>query len=631
MYAKRESKRLRQFRYVKRFTGASPPFTGLFGLLSYHSFPPTLIFLILHPMEKSKRPPKGPGLSSLLKPYRGLITLLAFLALLGNGLNLVIPKIIAAAIDAFVDSKLDRQHILVEFLGVASAVFVLGYLQSIVQTYASEKVARDLRARLAEKISRQSFEFLQKTNPSTLLTNLTADVDSIKMFISQAIVSIASSLVIIIGASALLLSINWKLGLIVMAIIPIIGITFFVVLRKVRALFLKAREVIDWLNKVINESILGAAIIRVINSQQLEYNKFLDANKKALGLGLNILRLFASLIPVIIFTANMATLAILAMGGHFVITGAMSLGNLTAFNNYLAMLIFPILVIGFMSNVIAQASASYARISGVLNAPDPVETGTLTNTLEGEIAVKEVSMIYKDKTVLKDISFTVPAGSRTAIIGPTAAGKTQLLNLLTALTRPNTGSIEYDGHPIADYKKDAFHKQVGFVFQDSIMFNMSIRENIAFNETVTEEDLQKAIATAELHDFIDSLPDKLETVVSERGTSLSGGQKQRIMLARALAINPRVLLLDDFTARVDTSTEQKILENVRRNYPGITLLSVTQKIASIEDYQQIILLMEGEIIASGTHQELMQTCPEYVQIYQSQRSTSHYEQHELQS
>jgi ATP-binding cassette subfamily B protein len=163
------------------------------------------------------------------------------------------------------------------------------------------------------------------------------------------------------------------------------------------------------------------------------------------------------------------------------------------------------------------------------------------------------------------------------------------------------------------------------------MFNMSIRENIAFSDIVTDESLAKAIETAELRDFIDSLPDKLNTVIAERGTSLSGGQKQRIMLARALAIQPRILLLDDFTARVDSRTEQKILANVRRNYPGITLLSVTQKIAAIEDYDQIILLMESEMIASGTHQHLMTTCPEYVQIYQSQRSTSHYEQHELQS
>jgi ATP-binding cassette subfamily B protein len=160
---------------------------------------------------------------------------------------------------------------------------------------------------------------------------------------------------------------------------------------------------------------------------------------------------------------------------------------------------------------------------------------------------------------------------------------------------------------------------------------MSIRENIAFSDTVTDASLEKAIATAELKDFIDSLPEGLNTIVSERGSSLSGGQKQRIMLARALAINPRILLLDDFTARVDNNTEQKILENVSKNYPGITLLSVTQKIAAVEQYEQILLLMEGEMIALGTHEELMQTCPEYVQIYNSQRSTSHYEQHELQS
>jgi ATP-binding cassette subfamily B protein len=219
----------------------------------------------------------------------------------------------------------------------------------------------------------------------------------------------------------------------------------------------------------------------------------------------------------------------------------------------------------------------------------------------------------------------VKAGSRTAVIGPTAAGKTQLLYVLTSLIKPTSGTVEYDGHPIAEYRKETLHRQIGFVFQDSIIFNLTLRENIAFSTTVTDQDLEKAISTAELNDFIDTLPQKLDTVVSERGTSLSGGQKQRIMLARALALNPRILLLDDFTARVDTTTEQKILQNVRQNYPGITLLSVTQKIAAVEDYDQIILLMEGEVLALGTHKELMETSPEYVQIYDSQRSTSHYE------
>jgi ATP-binding cassette, subfamily B, bacterial len=309
----------------------------------------------------------------------------------------------------------------------------------------------------------------------------------------------------------------------------------------------------------------------------------------------------------------------------------MTLGNFAAFNSYLSMLIFPILTIGFMSNLIAQAQASYGRISAVLRAPDPIEKGTLVKELDGDIALQDVTVSFSGKYALKEVSFHVKAGSKTAVIGPTAAGKTQLLYLLTNLNRPDSGTITFDGQPVEDYKKADFHRQVGFVFQDSIIFNLSIRENIAFSDTVTDASLEKAIATAELKDFIDALPEKLNSVVSERGTSLSGGQKQRIMLARALAIEPHILLLDDFTARVDTQTEQKILANVRKNYPGITLLSVTQKIAAIEDYDQIILLMEGELIASGTHPELLQTCPEYVQIYQSQRSTSHYEQPELQS
>ena len=234
-------------------------------------------------------------------------------------------------------------------------------------------------------------------------------------------------------------------------------------------------------------------------------------------------------------------------------------------------------------------------------------------------------MIYGQKPALKDISFSVKPGSTLAIIGPTAAGKTQLLYLLTGLIKANEGSVEFDSKNIDSFNKETFYRHVGFVFQDSIIFNMSIRENIAFSDQVTDDSLAKAIATAELKDFIDALPDKLDTIVSERGTSLSGGQKQRIMLARALAINPSILLLDDFTARVDTNTEVKILNNVQQNYPGITLISVTQKIASVEHFDQVIVLMEGEIVATGTHTELMQSSPEYVQIYNSQQSTSNYE------
>ena len=566
-----------------------------------------------------------PSIFGLLKPYSGLVTILILMALLGSAINMLIPKIIAHGIDTFSANKFNQGSVILQFLLAAISIFVFTFLQNIIQTYASERVGKDIRTQLSDKISRQSYTFVLKSNPSKLLTNLTSDIDSIKMFVSMAFVTIISSVFVIAGTSILLILINWKLALAVISIVPVIGGAFFFVLRKVRVLFKRGREIIDSLNKIINESIMGSALIRVLNSQQPETMRFLESNLESRNIGLSILRLFATLIPVIMFVSNLAVVTILALGGHFVVMGTMSLGNFAAFNSYLLLLIFPILMIGFMSNIIAQASASYARINQVLDAPAEKEEGIIDSNIRGDISLKNVSLFYGDKPILKNISFTIKAGSKTAIIGPTAAGKSQLLYLLINLISPGSGSIEFDGIPMDKFTKEVFHSQIGFVFQDSVIFNMSLRENIAFNDKVTNESLEKAIDTAELHDFIESLPQKLDTIVSERGTSLSGGQKQRIMLARALAINPKILLLDDFTSRVDKKTENKILCNLASNYPNLTLISVTQKIAPVRHFEQIILLMEGEVIATGTHKELKESSPEYIQIYSSQRSTHHYE------
>jgi ATP-binding cassette subfamily B protein len=573
------------------------------------------------------RPPRPPsaGLMKLLKPYRSLLVLLVLLTVLGNALNLVVPKLISNAIDSYTQGHFVLQTIVLQFVVVAAFVFLFAYAQSAVQTWAAERVGKDLRTRLAAKISVQSFAWVEKLTPAKLLTNLTSDVDAVKLFVSQAIASIVSSLLLIFGASALLLWINWRLALAILGVVPFIFITFQLVLRKVRSLFKKAQEAIDWLNRVINESILGASLIRLLNTQQVEAQKFLQANAEARDIGLSILRLFASLIPAITLATNIATVIILMLGGHYVIAGSMSLGDFTAFNSYLAILIFPIILIGFMSNVIGQASASYLRIGMILATPEEEKGGRVVTELRGDIQFDDVSLSFGDKEVLKHVSFEIPAGTKTAIIGPTAAGKTQLLYLLIGLLKPSSGVVRYDGEPIDSYDKESLHRHVGFVFQDSVIFNLTLRENIAFSTAAEEQDIEKAISTAELDNFIGNLPEGLETTVSERGTSLSGGQKQRVMLARALALNPRVLLLDDFTARVDATTERAILDNVHRNYPGITLVSVTQKIASVADYDQIILLMEGEVLATGTHSELMKTSTEYVQLYDSQRSTSHYE------
>jgi len=344
-------------------------------------------------MQKNNKTNTGnPGVFSLLKPYKGMILMLVIFALAGNMVNLLLPMLIANAIDDYSNGHFALRTIVYQFAGASLIIFVFTYLQSILQTIASERVARKVRTDLAAKISRQSYTWIQESNPSKLLTNLTSDIDSIKMFVAQAVVSIASSVFVIIGACILLFTTDWQLALAVITIIPVIGGAFFMIMRNVRPLFKKSREVIDWLNKVINESILGAAIIRVINSQHLEYQKFLEANTDARKLGLSILRLFATLIPIINFTANMAILTVLALGGHFVMTGDLTLGGLAAFNSYIVILIFPIIIIGFMSNIIAQASASWSRISLVLNSPDSEERGRLTEPLKGNIELNNITV-----------------------------------------------------------------------------------------------------------------------------------------------------------------------------------------------------------------------------------------------
>ena len=550
--------------------------------------------------------------------------MLAF-ALLSNVINLILPKIISKTIDGLSKGEIDFKLIAILFLGASFLISVFTLLQNVVQTYTAEKVAKDTRNKLSDKILRQSFAYIQQANPSKLLTNLTSDIDSVKQFVSQAVVSIISSIFVIIGVIILLFSINWQLTTAILIIIPAISGAFYFTMRKAKPKFKKSREAIDNLNLVINESILGSMLIRIMNAQQKEYNKFINSNIEARNIGLSIVALFSTLIPIISFIADASILITVLLGGHFVISDSMTLGDFAAFNSYLSILFFPIMVIGFMSNIISQASVSYKRVKDVLEAPETVEEGKITGEITGNIEVDNVSVIYNGKPALKDISFSVNAGSRIAVIGPTAAGKSQLLYALTGLITPNFGTIKFDDNEVNQYNAETFHSQVGFVFQDSIIFNVSIRENIAFSNQVTEESLEKAIDTAELRDFVNNLPNKLDTMASERGTSLSGGQKQRIMLARALALNPKVLLLDDFTARVDNKTEKKILKNIEDNYPGITLISISQKVSSIKDFDQIVLIMEGEMIAKGTHQELINNCTEYIQIYNSQKSTQFYE------
>lgn len=532
------------------------------------------------------------------------------------------PRVNSRAIDALRDQTYNRDDFLLLFGGMATLILVLGLLQIVISSITAEKLAAELRRQIVEKISRQTFTYVNNVSTAKLLTNLTADVDSVKNFINQGLVIAFAAVVQLIGSGILLLSINWQLAIPILLTIPVLGFAFGAIFSSIGKYFVQAQSVIDKLNRVINESIVGSALIRVLNARKFETQKFQVVNTEAQEIGIKIVTGFASLIPIINVVVSASFLIVLGYGGVQVIDATLSAGDFAAFFSYIFIFISPIILIGFLASEVQRAFVTYGRIREVIDAAELKSTGTIEKVIDGNISLNDVSLKIGEKEILKNISFDIKAGSRVAIIGPTAAGKTQLFYLITGLATTTSGEISVDGTKITDYDTNNLYSQIGMVFQDSMIFNTSIRDNIAFRSEVPEEVLWRAIETAELKEFVESLPQKLDTMISERGSSLSGGQRQRLTLARALALNPKVLLLDDFTARVDINTEKKILENLRKNYPEITVVSITQKVSSVKDFDNVILVMEGELLAQGTHAELLEKSIEYKLIFNSQQQVT---------
>lgn len=572
--------------------------------------------------QSPKQKPQGPNPMALVirfaKPYKYVAALLVILTLAATVLSLTLPKYIGYIFDAA--AKRENYDNLISTMIIFIAVsLVVGLIQVIAGVYLSQKIALDLRIAISNKISRQTFKFINNITPSKLLSILTSDVDAVRDLVSQSLVLMFSSVFVIIGAGALMFSINWRMTLVAILVIPLILVAFMIVFQKLGVLFEKSRIIIDNLNRVISESIIASSLIRVVNSQKTEINKIGTYNIEARELGYQILKGFAFVFPYINLVTSLAGVVLLYVGANEFLESRLTPGDFVSFFSYFGVLIWPVLTLGFISNLISRAFISIGRINEVLDSKVEEATGMHQKEIEGEIIFKNVSLVLNEKNILKNVSFTVPAHKKTAIIGPTAAGKTQIMYLLTGLIEPTEGEILIDGINVKEYDLKSLYKQMGIVFQDSIIFNTTIEENIDFNKS--SRDLSKIVEAAELSDFISKLDEGLNTTINERGSNLSGGQKQRLTLARALAVEPKILLLDDFTARVDKGTEQKIFMNLDQTYPNITSLVISQKIDSIKEFDQIILIMEGEVLAQGTHQELLNTSLEYKQIYESQQST----------
>ena len=557
----------------------------------------------------------------------GIVITLA-LSLSANLLALALPRVASENLNKIFLGSLDLWEFQRIYLGYVALILLATIGQIIISNLATEDLAATIRSKLIQKISQLSYSTVNQITSSKLLTIITSDVDAVKNLFNQGIVQIFSSIVLLIGASIAMLAINSQLGLIVVATIPALFITFGFIFSSISKSFKKAQENLDKLNRVINESIVGAALTKVLNSGYVEMIKFHEVNEVTRQTNLKIVYGFASLIPVISILANLATLAVVYFGGSGVIDfinaqggSGLSPGDYSAFFSYIGTFLGPIFILGFVASTIARSFTSVKRIQETLATQDAATRGNVKKEIKGAIRFDKVSLEISNKNILKEISFEIKPGTKNAIVGPTAAGKTQIFNLIAGLQEPTAGSIEVDGTDIKEIDINDFYSQVALVFQDSVIFNTTVKENILFNSETNQADLDKAIATAELSDFIAAQDKGVDTLITERGSSLSGGQKQRLTLARALSINPKILLLDDFTARVDIKTEKNIINNLEKNYPELTLLSITQKIESVKDYDQILLIMEGELIAKGTHKELLKNSFEYQQIFNSQQTT----------
>jgi ATP-binding cassette subfamily B protein len=574
-----------------------------------------------------KQAPQKPKINfTFLKPYIGWTILLTICIFLSNGANLFIPRILGSSIDNF--SKNGANYSIIRDLwllgGITFGVLILTLLQTIISVYISERVAKDLRADLIQKILSQPISFVNKRESSDLFTNITSDTEQVKDIISQGFASIFSAIIILIGSVILLFSINVRLAFIAIVTLPLIIAVFAFIFKNISSLFRSAQEVLGNINKVINESVLGAMLIRVLNAQNYENTKFQEVNIRSRDIGFNITNLFASLIPAINLVSNFAIVSIIWFGGRQVMLADLTLGEFSAFISYFNLLITPIFILGFVSSFISRGLVSLSRIQEVLQAPEEVvmdESNLIRQEVKGIIVFDNVCYEIDGKSLLKDVSFVINPQTKNAIIGPTGSGKSLILSLLTGLIQPTGGQILIDDIPLNQWDPKYIFRTMGLVFQESILFNSSLKDNIVFNQTIPEIELQKALNTANVSEIIQTLPNGLTTQISERGTNLSGGQKQRIMLARALVRSPKILLLDDFTARVDMKTEKEIIGSLFANYLDITLISITQKIEPIQEYDQIIVIMEGELLATGTHTELLAKSIEYTQIWQSQQTT----------
>lgn len=561
-----------------------------------------------------------------LKPYLPL-TLLALVALaISTTGNLLMPTLSQRIIDQGIGQE--RAQLILALSGAMVGIALLQSIFTFAQGYWSAKVSQgvayDLRNLLYEKIQGLSFSYHDTAQTGQLLTRVTSDVDMVQRFLGSVILQIVGGLLLLIGALTLMLLTSARTALILLGLIPLAIVLFVFFFSKARPLFVEAQQRLAALNVVLEENLVGVRVVRAFVRRGYETLRFADRNRDLMDLQLQVGRIVAVAFPLVFFVANLATLGVTWVGGLQVIGGRMSLGELIAFTNYIMMVIFPIFMLSFLLATAAQAAAGAERIFEILDAPTEIvekPDAVILPDLEGRVVFDHVWFRYFEHQpwILEDVDFVAEPGQRIALLGATGSGKSTITNLVPRFYDATQGRVLIDGYDVRDVALPSLRQQVGSVLQETLLFAGTIRENIAFgNPDASMEEVTAAAEAAQAHEFIMAFPDGYDTEVGERGVTLSGGQKQRIAIARALLVNPRILILDDAMSNVDFQTELKLRRALEVLMHGRTSFIIAQRVSTVRDADLILVLDKGRIAAMGKHAALLEESPLYAEIYYSQ-------------
>ena len=537
------------------------------------------------------------------------------------------PYLIRLAIDSLQagvnGGLLVRYALLIIVAGAVQAV--LAFYGRYFQAKASRQIEYELRANLFKHFETLELDYFQHNKVGDLVARATNDLTAIRSMLGPGISNLMNTIVAFTVTITFMLTIDIQLTLYAAVILPMITVVFIVVGRQIEHRYKAVQDQFGEVSARAQENLSGIRIIKAYRQEELELEAFRAANHKYMRLSISYARIYAILWPAMFFLAGIASVILLWRGGLDVIHGRISLGQLVQFMGYLAQLTWPMIAFGWVVNLFQQGSASMIRINEVMHhkptIADTVKPGSTQPELllHGKVEFRHVSFSYGEHEVLHGINIEVEAGSSLAIVGPTGSGKSTLVNLVPRLFDVNQGQVLIDGIDVREIPLASLRRQIGFVPQETFLFSVPLSENIGFGvQSLSEQHMQEVMEFAQLGKDVSDFPQGTATMVGERGVTLSGGQKQRTSLARALAKDPAILILDDAMSSVDTHTEAEILGHLRNVMQGRTTIVISHRCSTVKNLDHIIVLDEGRIVEEGNHVKLLQEHGLYAEMYRRQ-------------